>query len=157
MANGPKDIQRLSPDKLVGGFRRLDVFLIGLAVAIALHVLVTGATSIGYIRDTWIDPEGAEQRRRQELERREREKAAAEARLSPPAPAAPPEAAEGDAEGAEEAPKPDDEGNAAPKETDPMEAHKDAPVVKRVTELPKPGEVPDAPDDIGISIDDTNP
>ena len=44
------------------GFSRSHIALC-LVVAIGLHVAILAATSMGYIRDTWIDPEGAELRR----------------------------------------------------------------------------------------------
>lgn len=56
-----EELQRLSPDKLIAGFSKSSI-LLGLVVAIALHVVVVGATSVDTIHEL-IDPEWAEQRR----------------------------------------------------------------------------------------------
>ena len=127
MASEPQGIQHLSPDKVLSGFSRTRVLRCILA-AIAVHVLVAAATSVGYIRDRWLDPEGAARR-----------KAAIESPAPrPPAPAP-------------EAPPPQPKPAAAS-----QDARKATPVYKEITELPKPGEIPKAPDDLGISIDETN-
>jgi len=62
MSDVNDDVQRLSPDRLMTAFSRSHIALC-LIIAIALHVVVVAATSVSYIHDTWIDPEGAEQRR----------------------------------------------------------------------------------------------
>jgi hypothetical protein len=56
------NLERLSPNDLVSGFARSPVVPF-LFAAIAFHVVVIGISSIGYIQDRWIDPEGARQRR----------------------------------------------------------------------------------------------
>jgi len=133
----PPDIDRLSPDKLVIGFSRSKIMLcIGLAIAV--HLVLIGATSVGYIRDRWIDPEGAARRKEAQLEAKKAEAArlaVLTAKVKAPAPAPP-------------APKASEEKKA--------EEKKDTPVVKGITELPKKGEIPKKPDDLGISIDETN-
>lgn len=135
MASTPKGIDQLSPDKLLAGFTNTRVGRY-FVIAIIVHIIVTAATSVGYIRDRWIDPEGAALRRAAKLEA-----AKAEAQSPKPRP---------------QAPKPES-ASAEPKEAKaPSDPRKDAPVIKEITELPKPGEIPKQPDDLGISIDETN-
>ncbi len=135
MASEPQGIQRHSPDKLLTGFSKTRV-LWYFAIAIAIHIVATGATSVGYIRDRWIDPEGAALRKAAQLEAAKAEaesrKPKADARKS-------------------EVPRPEPREAKAPDD-----ARKNAPVVKEITDLPKKGEIPKQPDDLGISIDETN-
>jgi hypothetical protein len=48
----------VSPEQLLAVFARGRIFL-WMTVAVLIHVAVIGATSLTYIRDTWIDKEGA--------------------------------------------------------------------------------------------------
>jgi hypothetical protein len=79
MADAGRDVQRLSPDNLVMMFSRSHIALC-LIVAVGLHVVVLATTSTRYIRDTWIDPEGAERRRVGAEQAREAAEAEARAR-----------------------------------------------------------------------------
>ena len=121
-------IDRLSPDSLVATFSQSHL-LRWFLLAFLIHAIVIGGMSIGNIRDL-LDPEGAKARK---------EAAIAAARATPaaaagtPAPAAPVAATTA---------KPDAEKSAVEKST---------------TEVAKPGEIPKAPDDLGLSIEDTNP
>ena len=121
-------IDRLSPDSLVATFSESHL-LRWFLLAFLIHAIVIGGMSIGNIRDL-LDPEGAKARK---------EAAIAAARATPaaaagtPAPAAPVAATTA---------KPDAEKSAVEKST---------------TEVAKPGEIPKAPDDLGLSIEDTNP
>ena len=133
MADVPQDTDRLSPDKLVLGFSRSKI-LMGIGIAVAVHVVFLLATSVTYIRDRWIDPEGAAKRKAAQLEARQAEEAKAAAAKRPAEAARP----------------------AAPDARSPEEARRDTPEMKGITELPKKGEIPKAPDDLGISIDETN-
>ncbi len=136
MASEPQGIQRHSPDKLLMGFSKTRVVWY-FAIAIIIHIVATGATSVGYIRDRWIDPEGAALRKAAQLEA-----AKAETESRKPRPAEP------------RRPEP---SRPEPKETKaPDDARKSTPVVKEITDLPKKGEIPKQPDDLGISIDETN-
>ncbi len=53
------NLERLSPNDLVSGFTRSPVVVFMFA-AIAFHVVVIGMSSVSYITDQWIDPEGAQ-------------------------------------------------------------------------------------------------
>jgi len=141
MAGDPQGIERFAPDKLLGGFSRTRIYWY-FVIAVAIHLVATAATSVGYIRDRWIDPEGAARRKAEQIEARKTE----EARLATPG-------VERRAPAKAETPKaPDAKGKAEP----PDEARRKAPVVKEITDLPKKGEIPKQPDDLGISIDETN-
>ncbi len=143
-----KDLQRLSPDKLVAGFRRIDIFVIGLALAVGLHVLVIGGTSYSYVLDK-LDPSRVEKREVEQRERKEADlaakaaaEAAAEAKPAPnetePAP--------------EEKPVPEDDPTAGiPGDK------RDHPVVRELTETADPEEIPEVPGTTGLGIDETNP
>jgi hypothetical protein len=140
MADVPQDISRLSPDKLALGFSRSKI-LMGIGIAVAVHVVFLLATSVTYIRDRWIDPEGAVKRKAAQIEARQAEEAKAAAASEKAAAAKRPA----------EAARP-----TAPDARSPEEARRDTPVMKGITELPKKGEIPKAPDGLGISIDETN-
>lgn len=144
--NSP-EIEKLSPQKLLGTFTQ-SRFVLWVVAALAIHIVVIGGMSAGYIRDTWIDPEGAIQR-----------KAAAEAaakaeaeklmRQNAPAPATNAASA---AVTATNPPAPAATTNA---EANLLEQRKDTPVVKAITETAPTNDIPKQPDDIGISIKDT--
>lgn len=139
MANA-SDIERLSPEKLVAGFARtrISTFLL---LAIAVHVVVIALTSISYIRSQLtIGPEqpaaADEKAADQAKSKKPTTTTAAAARKLKPATSAP--AASGN------------------QKTE-LEKRKEAPVVREITKMPKKGEIPKQPDDLGVSIEETNP
>jgi hypothetical protein len=132
-------IDRLSPEALVESFSRSHL-LRWFLVALAAHLLLIGAFSIGTIRDM-LDPEGAAARKAEAL-------AAAKAASAPAAAAEPPAAeAKTEATAAQSAAQPAAATEAAPQ----------TPIERATSEVAKPDEIPTAPDDLGIGIDDTNP
>ncbi len=152
MAVPPTEFQRLSPDKLTVTFSRSRISR-WVLLAIAAHLLLVAATSVTYVRDRWVDPEGAARRKAERL-------AAAKAGARAPATEAAPGTA---ADGAKGTPQPTTQtapgtGTAAartPQEQE-MEKRKGAPVIQQITEKAKKDDIPREPDDIGISIDETN-
>jgi outer membrane biosynthesis protein TonB len=128
-SRSPADV---SPDELLAGFSTSNVFRWFL-VALLVHAVVIGGFSIGTIRDA-LDPEGAKARKEAAL-------AAAKAAATT-APAAQPAAA---------TPAAAPEATAAAKPEAPQ-----TPIEKVTTEAAKPDEIPDTPDDLGLSIEDTN-
>ena len=149
MTEHVRDIDRLSPDKLVAGFARSKVALCCL-IALGIHVVVLGGTSVTYVRDVWLFPEEAKARKDAELKgkKEKADKAAAAAAAKRPKPTSSPATAQES--------KPDgDAGKTAHDKL--LEKHKNTPVVKAITDTAKPGEIPTTPDDIGITIDETNP
>jgi hypothetical protein len=136
-------IDERTPDRLIVMFSKSRLML-GLAAAVIIHILIIGATSMGYIRDTVIDPEGAEARRA--------ERQVAPATPAPPRPAPPPATPAA-------VPAPDSASSTpAPGSNEAlMEERKDTPMVKAVTEAAKPEEIPALPEIRGLSLEDTNP
>jgi hypothetical protein len=134
---------QVSPDDLLSSFSKSHLVRWFLA-ALLLHAIVIGGFSVGTIRD-WVDPEGAKARKAAAL-------AAAKAATAPAETAAPVAEAK-PAESATAAAKP---GEVKP---DTAETAADARTTteKATTEVAKPGEIPSAPDDLGLSIEDTNP
>lgn len=66
-----REIERMVPDQLVSGFTETPLMKF-LVVALIAHVVLVSVASVGYVYDTWIDPEGAAERQ-----------AAAKAKLNP--------------------------------------------------------------------------
>lgn len=130
--------EQVSPDDLLGGFSHSHLFRWFLA-AFLVHAVLIGAFSVGTIRD-WVDPEGAKARKEAAL-------AAAKAATEPPPAAESPESKPADAEA-----KP---GETQTAEGKPAEAK--SPIERATTEAATREEIPDAPDDLGLSIEDTNP
>jgi hypothetical protein len=137
-------IDRLSPEALVKPFaesRILGWFL----VALAAHAVVIGALSLGTLRDL-LDPEGAAARKAAAAAAAKAapatETAAAPAATDTAAPATATAGGAAEAAGRTPAAEP---------------ARELSPVEKATTEAAKPDEIPRAPDDLGLSIEDTNP
>lgn len=141
-------IDRLSPEALVKPFaesRILGWFL----VALAAHAVVIGALSLGTLRDL-LDPEGAAARK------------AAAAAAAKAATATETAAAPAATEAAEPGGTATPDGTAAAAAAGgaadgAAPARELSPVEKATTEAAKPDEIPRAPDDLGLSIEDTNP
>lgn len=127
---------QVSPDELLSGFANSHLVRWFLA-ALLLHAIVIGGFSVGTIRD-WLDPEGAKARKAAAI-------AAAKAATAPVEQAAPP--AESQPAAAEATPAAGQVGAGEVK----------SPIEKATTEAAKPEEIPTAPDDLGLSIEDTNP
>ena len=151
MAETPHTMRELATSgKPIAGFDRTTTGF-WVVVSLVIHIALIGGTSVGFIKDTWIDPEGAAARQAEHDAKIAAEKAAAKAAKAPPtAPAHAP----GSAAGASATKPATSTGDTSDEAL--MKAHGDAPVVKRSTEVSKPGEIPDKPDDLGISIEDTN-
>lgn len=128
---------QVSPDELLSGFANSHLVRWFLA-ALVLHALVIGGFSVGTIRD-WFDPAGAKARKAAAVAAAKAATALAE-QAGPAADAKPADTAAqvGDVKPAPEA---------TPK----------APIEQATTEAAKPEEIPTAPDDLGLSIEDTNP
>ncbi len=126
------------------GLNQKDTTLFWCGVSLVLHVALMLATSIGFINDTWIDPEGAAAR-----------KAAAEAAAKPPA-ATQPATNPAPAPAAAAAPAKDASKPAQDAAKDPAKDRKETAIMKNTTEAAKPNEIPKVPDDLGLNMDDIN-
>ena len=136
-------VGRRGPDKLLVSFSKTR-FPLWLTLSFLVHASLAGFVSYGYIRDHYLDPEGATGRKAAAL--------AAEAAAQKPAAtkAKPP----GAAAAGKTAATP---GGSSTNATDALlDQRKNTPVVKRITDAAKPGETPKQPGDIGISVEDTN-
>ena len=131
------DVQKLSPEKLMTGFSKSRIAL-GLIVAIGLHVAILAVTSMGYIRDTWIDPEGAERDRIAKVEAAEAAKAA--------------ERRQRDAErGAGATSRPS--GKSSRDGDDPSDRVKSSPIYRATTQRAGPDETPPDPGDLKVPLE----
>jgi len=131
-------IDRLSPDSLVASFSQSHLVRWFL-VAFVMHTVVIGAFSIGYVRDL-IDPVGAAARKAEVI-------AAAKAVVAAAAAAAAPA----------EATKPGDGKTPQSAEKSDGKSVEKSAIEKATSEAAKPDEIPATPDDLGLSIEDTNP
>ncbi len=148
-----EDYSRHSPDKLLTGFTKGRMTL-WVVTAVVVHVVFIVITSLGSIRDRWIDPEGAAARK---VALEAARKAASQVT---PAPAKAPGVAPA-TNAAPVVPAKGPEGTNAAAVTgkgkdEIPDDRRDAPVVKRITEAAKPEDIPKQPNGLGISIDDTN-
>jgi len=141
----------MSPQKLLSGFSK-DRIIFWLAIAAAIHVVLIGLLSLGYIRDRWIDPEGAVERKAAVLAAQEALKKATVAKVVRPplSTGIVNQAAAATSEVAKTT------GISTGTTEQILEARKNSPIVKRITEKAKPDEIPAQPNDLGISIGDTN-
>jgi hypothetical protein len=131
---------QVSPDELLGGFSEGHLLRWVLA-ALVIHAVVIGGLSIGTIRD-WVDPDGAKARK--EALAAAKATAAPEAATTPQTPASPPATA---------ATTPVEGGTPTAAKSTAAQT----PIEKATTDAAKPEEIPTAPDDLGLSIEDTNP
>lgn len=148
MTTGDEDYGRHTPDALLQVFSRSRIVYWCL-VAVGIHAVVLVATSTGYIRDRWIDPEGAKMRI-------EAAAAAVEA-AKHPAGVTNTVALATNATAVTEAAAPaagTESGTGQPVVIDGVtvpEGRSNAPIIKAITETAKPP----VESDLGISLDDT--
>ncbi len=144
MTTGNEDYSRHSPDVLLQGFLRKKMVFWCL-VAAGIHLLVILVTSTGYIRDV-IDKEGAAER-----------KAAAEAAQQGEEPAAVTSDVAQSVDTAEVVESAQPAVVEEPVQIDgvavPASAA-DSAIVKKITEVAEPDDIPDEPD-LGIDLEDT--
>ncbi len=172
-----REVNEVSPEDLLAVFSRGRIVL-WMLVAVLIHVIVIGATSVGYIRDEWIDREGAKVRREAAAAALAAQKAAEKAAVAQksavanaPAEAggtnvlsgagvtnAPATAAGGTnaaVAGATEVGAAGTNATPADASDDAMlKARRDTAVVKRITQVAASNELPATPD-LGISLEDT--
>ncbi len=143
-----EDVEEFSPYKLLDNFSKSRI-LPCLFLALVLHVLVIGGTSYNFIYRTWIDPnpESADANAAEQPGEASETPSEGEASKQGTKPG---ETAE---EGGEDKAATEKTGEETPKK--PADGD-EPPVIKKITEEPKPGEIPDEPDSLGISLEDTN-
>lgn len=140
-----------SPDKLLIGFTQ-SRFIACLIIAAAIHGLIFTASSVTYIRDQ-LDPEGAERRKSEAAAQQAAatSQVASAASVTATRTRAAVTSAVPAAAGTNEGTKPAGTGPSV------GDARTNTVIMKQISEIPKPGEIPAVPDDLGVSIDDTNP
>ena len=140
------------PEKLLSVFTGGKMVVWG-TLAIVVHVIFVGATSIGYIKDTWIDPEGAKLRKAAMEQKAAAEAAAAEQKAAAEAAAKLPPPTEG--KPATVSTQETEKAQADDQKV--LESRKDTPTGKRLTDVASSNEIPKEAKDLGLSIEDTNP
>jgi hypothetical protein len=139
-------LKQHAPDKLLRGFSTGNMMM-WLALAVILHVALIVGTSIGYIRDTWIDPEGAAVRKQEAAQAlRDAAKAAAGVTNETAAVTTPSPVATNAPVAAPAKPLTEEERLRAER----MET----PVMKEINATATTNEIPKVPDDLGLSIRD---
>ena len=134
-------VGRRGPDKLLVSFSKTR-FPLWLALSFCVHAGLAGFVTYGYIRDHYLDPEGAAGRKAAAL--------AAEAATQKPTTA---NKTKTPATGKNPATP---SANSTNSTAALLDQRKNTPVVKRITEPAKPGEIPKQPGELGISVEDTN-
>jgi len=168
MAEEQDDISTIAPQKLIGSFSKNRVLLC-IFVAVVAHIFVIGGTSTDFIYYNWINPEAglareerlraereAEEERAREDEEAKRiefDKAVRMAVSNEMAAAAAEKAA---AEGATNAPAASTNAVSAEMRAIPAK-YRDSKIVKETLQVAPKKEIPKDPDDLGISIQETNP
>lgn len=130
-------------------FNHKDTTLFWIGVSLVLHVLLILVTSVGFIRDHYVDPEGAAVRKA------EAEAAAIAAKAPATQPATAPSVTQ-PAKPADGKPAQTTESKPADAQQMTLEERKETPMVKKTTEAAKPSEIPKSPDDLGLNLDDVN-
>ena len=142
-----------SPRKLLAAFGGGRIFF-WILTALLIHVVVIGGLSVGYIRDRWIDPDGAAVRKAAAAAAVQALQQQAEAKNRPPAKGAATNAAPVAAASTNAAPAAAPAANAAGVAIPPD--RENSPVVRRITGKAPTNELPRQPGELGISIEDTN-
>lgn len=153
------NVTNYTPDKQLEVFARGRIWLWA-AVAVLIHILLIGGFSISYIRDTWIDPQGAVERKaavEAQKQKASEQAAAAKAGTSSPRGTNAPVASVTNAPGA--VPPQAGTTNASPPaqtRTDQqlLDERKGTPVVQRITEVATSNEIPKGVGDISLQMDD---
>lgn len=155
MEDMDKELTRHSPNRLLGNFSKGYLWL-GVAVTVVVHVIVIGGTSMGYIRDTWIDPEAAAKRKAVAAEEKKRleDKAAADAKILAAGTNTPAKVTGGSTNA------PAVSNAAVPANTPPANLAgipselTNSPIVKATTAVATKDEMPNLEKDAGVPLDD---
>jgi hypothetical protein len=141
MSQESLEIAKFSPYKLVQDYAETPVWKYAV-IAIVIHLVVVGATSVKYIANLGKEPQAAVQ-------------PAANAGGTPTGAATPTAAGPGPTAGTAQPPASASPTAPATGEAALLDQHKDTKIIQAITETAKPEDIPAAPDDLGISIKDT--
>lgn len=152
MARQELEPEKYNPDDNLKIFATQDL-VVWLVVALVIHLMVIGGTSVGYVMQTVFKTEDAQQEQVQDDETATEgeEDEAEDAGGDEDDAKAGDETAENDAEN-DAADKPDSEKT----HDELIKERQDSEVVQETRETADPEEIPDNPEDIPISIDETN-
>ncbi len=115
-------------------------------VAAGIHLVLIGGTSMGYIRDRWIDPAGAAARQ----QAADAQKLAADQAAVASSATQPPTATT-----TQQPTTPTTTVNPTTDEKKLLEQRKDNPEVRKINETAKPAEIPKDPSHRGFDLDDS--
>lgn len=147
--------ERYAADTLLKTFTQ-SKFAVFLMVAVAFHLVLATATSASYILD-YLNPERVKRRDAAASAQQEKTTEAVAQKSGAPGTApVPPTNASVPAIPSSASPRAAST-NTADNTAAQLEQKKDTPIVKEIIETAKPGEIPQKPDELGISIEDTNP
>ncbi len=149
MTKKVQDIDELVPEKLFSGFAKSRIGA-RIFLAFAIHVVVIGGTSVTFVWDNYVDPVGAARRREAEkaLEKKKADEQRKAARAEKESPSAEPDKRAGKSSAGETT-------GAGTEHEQLMEKHRGTKIIKKITEMPKPGEIPMEPDDF-LDLDETD-
>jgi hypothetical protein len=150
------DIEKLSADKLLDSFAKTH-FWQGIVLSIVFHILVIGVTSTNYLWRTFIakgeppsaQADGGSSTNAPPAATNATGSVGSTTNATPDTPKMTPPKTPTSTNATSNVPK--DEQAAL------MDKYKNTPTVKQISEQAKPDEIPKKPDDLGISVDDTNP
>ena len=150
MSEFDEEMRRFAPHKLLSIFAKTKIVLF-LVLALAIHVVVIGGTSVDYVYYRVVFPKKGELRdkARDALKTKEeehRKKVAADKEAAAESNRLARAAANTNTASTAKGPLTD---------ADRMDAAKDTAVIKRITDTAKPEEMPDDPGDLGITVEDT--
>jgi hypothetical protein len=149
----PERTGDLPPPKLIAGYG--NSHLMGwIVVALIIHGVIIGATSVNYLRDMF-DPAGAEARRQAVEAAKAPPTAPPKAGAATPAPGG--AAPAGTTQQSTSAPTAKSTTTSPDSEAAQAEKTKSTQVMKNLSDTAKPNELPKKPDDLGIGLDETNP
>ncbi len=148
-------IDQIAPDKLLHIFAKSRIIPC-LVAAVVLHLVIIAGTSVGYLRAQipGFKPEAEEKPAEASAKPEPAPAQAAAPAATPEAPAqaaAPADATQPPAAAAKPA-----AGNGSLSDAELMEQRKNSSVIKRITDVAKPEELPKKPDDLGISLEETS-
>lgn len=143
-----------SPDSLLSTFSK-GRMAFWVSVAVIIHVVLIAMLSLGYIRDTWINPEGAKMRKEQaEAQKAAELKKLASSKAVKTAPVTKPET--GATQAVATASATTGQGDRVNSDQDKLDKVKNTPMGQRLTAVATSNEVPRQSSDLGLSIEDTN-
>jgi hypothetical protein len=140
------DIERLAPQKLMANFSKTRI-LLAVGIALCLHVIIIGGSSLRYIYVKWINPDAAIVDEEKSPDAAPADDAAGTNAVA---------STTGTNTVAAAASSNEAVAAAAVDPSKIPDSVKETPVIKRITETASPDEIPRKPDDLDLSVEDTS-